>query len=206
MRVLVTGGFGFIGTAVVRRLTLEGHEVVALTHRPQRAPVPVSWASEVVHADVRDARAIQAAVSDVDAVCHLAALSRVRESFERPAEYQQVNAVGTRRLVDALASKAEESGRPTPLVHASTHAVYGAPEHQPIEESTPLAPTSPYGKSKADAEAAVAAASHAGVISAVCLRLFNVAGAVAGRTDTDQSRIIPRMLSVAAGRADTLGI
>src|SRR5262249_62288128 len=110
MRVLVTGGFGFIGTAVVRRLTLEAHEVVVLTHRPHGVPVPVSSASEVVHADVRDPQATQAAVSNVDAVCHLAALSRVRESFERPTEYQQVNAAGTGILVDALASKAEESG------------------------------------------------------------------------------------------------
>lgn len=204
--MLVSGGFGFIGTAVVRCLTLAAHEVVALTHRPWGVPTPVSWASEVVYADVRDEPAIAAAVSNVDAVCHLAALSRVRESFERPMEYQQVNAAGTRILVDALASKAEKSGQPALFVHASTHAVYGAPQHQPIKESTPLAPMSPYGKSKADAEDAVAAVSRSGALRGVCLRLFNVAGAVAGRTDTDQTRIIPKTLSVAAGRAASLGI
>ena len=63
--------------------------------------------SEVVHADVHDAQAIQVAVSDVDAVCHLAALSLVRESFERPTEYQQTNAAGTKIVVDALASTCE---------------------------------------------------------------------------------------------------
>lgn len=206
MRVLVTGAFGFVGSAVVRRLTVAGHEVVALTHRPPELPVPASSASGVVHADVRDARAIMAAVADVDAVCHLAALSLVRESFERPAEYQQVNATGTRLTVDALTAKAAKSGRPVLFVHASTHAVYGAPERQPIVEDTPLAPVSPYGQSKADAEDAVAAASSTGSLSAVCLRLFNVAGATAGRTDTEQTRIIPRVLAIAAGRIPVLEV
>jgi UDP-glucose 4-epimerase len=198
--------FGFIGAAVVRRLSLAGHEVVALTHRAPGAPVPQSPASDVVHADIGDAIAIQAAVSDVDAVCHLAALSLVRESFERPAEYQRVNATGTRVLVDALTSKAAKSDEPALFVHASTLAVYGAPERQPVVEDTPLAPTSPYGQSKADAEDAVKDASGTDALNAVCLRLFNVAGAVAGRTDTEQSRIIPRTLAVAAGRADVLEI
>jgi UDP-glucose 4-epimerase len=206
MRVLVTGAFGFIGTAVVKHLALAAHEVVALTHQPPGVQTPASHASEVVHADICDTRAIRAAVSEVEAVCHLAALSHVRESFERPMDYWQVNTIGTRTIVDVLASKAAKSGRPAPFIQASTHAVYGAPQHQPITEDTPLASTSPYGKSKAAAEDAVAAASSTGTLSAVCLRLFNVAGAVAGRTDTDLTRIIPRTLAVAAGRATTLEI
>jgi UDP-glucose 4-epimerase len=200
MRVLVTGALGFVGSAVARRLTLAGHEVVALTHRSPEISVPAWWTGQVVHADIRDAQAIRTAVSDVDAVCHLAALSLVGESFQRPAEYHQVNATGTKTMVDALVSKAAKSGRPTPFVHASTHAVYGAPKRQPIVENTPLAPVSPYGESKAEAEDTVATASSIGSLSAVCLRLFNVAGAVAGRTDTELTRIIPRTLAVAAGR------
>src|SRR5215475_708145 len=125
MRVLVTGAFGFIGTAVVSRLARAGHEVVALTHRPLEAPVAASPVSQIIRADIRDAQAIRVAVSRVDAVCHLAALTRVHESFERPTEYWHVNAVGTRIVVDALAAKAAGCGQPGRFVQASTHAVYG---------------------------------------------------------------------------------
>lgn len=206
MRVLVTGAFGFIGTAVVGRLTMAGHHVVALTHRSPDESVPASSASKVIRADVRDAQAIRLAVSDVDAVCHLAALTGVRESFERSAEYWQVNATGTGNLLDALVAKAAEYGEPVRFVQASTHAVYGAPKRQPVTEDTPLSPASPYGKSKVAAEAAVVAASKTGALGAVCLRTFNAAGAVDGRTDTDQTRIIPRTLAVAAGRVATLEV
>jgi UDP-glucose 4-epimerase len=118
MRVLVTGAFGFTGTTVAKRLTSASYEVVALRHRPTEAPAPAWWTGEVVHADVRDPRAVQVAVSEVDAVCHLAALSLVHESFERSMEYWQVNAGGTRILVAELASKAAKAGRPVPFVYA----------------------------------------------------------------------------------------
>jgi UDP-glucose 4-epimerase len=206
VRVLVTGAFGFIGTAVTHRFAQAGHEVVAVTHQPAGTALPPSPASDVIHADVRDKHAVHAAVSGVDAVCHLAALTQVRESFDNPAEYFEVNSAGTSNLLDALAATAARSGPPARFVQASTHAVYGAPEHQPITEDTALAPTSPYGRSKADAEAAVADAASRTGIGAVCLRVFNAAGAVAGRTDTDQTRLIPRTLSVATQRVAAMQV
>jgi UDP-glucose 4-epimerase len=196
MRVLVTGAFGFIGTAVGRRLALAGHDVVAVTSRSLDEVTAPVFPCRIVRADLRDQVSVRAAITgaEVDAVCHLAGLGKVRESFERPDEYQAVNAAGTKALIDALAAG-------TRFVFASSVAVYGVPERQPVTEDAPLRPTSPYGESKVAAERAVAEAAASGELGAVCLRIFNAAGAVAGVADTDLSRVIPKAFAVAAGDA-----
>src|ERR1700761_9055753 len=196
MRGLVTGAFGFIGTAVGRRLALAGHDVVAVTSRPLDEVTAPLFPGQILRADLRDQASVRAAVieAEADAVCHLAGLGKVRESFDHPGEYQAVNASGTKALLDALAAG-------TRFVFASSVAVYGVPERQPVAEDTPLRPTSPYGESKAAAEQAVAKAAAGGELGAVCLRIFNAAGAVAGVADTDLSRVIPKALAVAAGDA-----
>jgi UDP-glucose 4-epimerase len=207
MRVLVTGAFGFIGTAVGRRLALAGHDVVAVTSRPPgTTPAPL-FPCRVVRADLHDEGSVWAAVADAgpDAVCHLAGLGKVRESFEHPEEYHAVNAGGTKALLDALAATA--TGKR--FVFASSVTVYGVPERQPVTEDAPLRPTSPYGESKAAAEQAIQTAATSGAIGAVCLRIFNAAGAVAGGAgvaDTDLSRVIPKALAVAAGQADRIEV
>ena len=199
MRVLVTGAFGFIGTAVGRRLALAGHDVMAVTSRPLgTAPTPL-FRCQVVRADLRDEGSARAALADArpDAVCHLAGLGKVRESFEHPEEYRAVNAGGTKTLLDALTATA--TGRR--FVFASSVAVYGVPERQPVTEDAPLLPTSPYGESKVAAEQAIETAAMGGAIGAVRLRIFNAAGVVAGAADTNLSRVIPKALAVAAGQA-----
>lgn len=201
MRVLVTGAFGYIGTAVGRQLALAGHEVIAVTSRPLDKPPAPPFPCRVVRADLRDEPSVRAAITGAkpDGVCHLAGLGKVRESFERPEEYHAVNATGTKALLDALTTHAPATG--TRFVFASSVAVYGVPERQPVTEAAPLCPTSPYGESKAAAEQAIATAAADGAIGAVCLRIFNAAGAVAGVTDTNLSRVIPAALAVAAGDA-----
>jgi UDP-glucose 4-epimerase len=206
MRVVVTGAFGFIGTAVGRRLALAGHDVVAVTSRPlDETPRPL-FPCRVVRADLRDEASVRAALADAgpEAVCHLAGLGKVRESFEHPEEYHAVNAAGTKTLLDALAAIAP--GRGARFVFASSVAVYGVPERQPVTEDAPLVPTSPYGESKVAAEQAVAKAAAGGAIGAVILRIFNAAGAVAGVADTNLSRVIPKALAVAAGQADRVEV
>lgn len=204
MRVLVTGAFGFIGTAVGRRLALAGHDVVAVTSRPLDATPAPLFPCQVVRTDLRDEGSARAALADArpDAVCHLAGLGKVRESFQHPEEYYAVNAGGTKTLLDALTATA--TGRR--FVFASSVAVYGAPERQPVAEDAPLLPTSPYGESKVAAEQAIETAAMGGAIGAVRLRIFNAAGAVAGAADTNLSRVIPKALAVAAGQADRVEV
>ncbi|MEV4560303.1 NAD-dependent epimerase/dehydratase family protein [Kitasatospora sp. NPDC049285] len=186
MRVLVTGASGFVGGAVVRCLAAAGHEVWSLGRRPDAASaLPVQRA---FRGDVRDEDAWRPALAGVDAVCHLAALTRGRESLNTPEAHESVNVGGVRALLAAV-----PADRPPRIVLASTAAVYGAPERQPIDERTPPAPGNPYGASKLAAERLLTARPDT---DAVILRCFNAAGT----GDTDETRIIPRALAVAAGR------
>ncbi|MER7546651.1 NAD-dependent epimerase/dehydratase family protein [Spirillospora sp. NPDC127506] len=187
MRVLVTGAAGYIGYAVGRRLVAAGHEVDGLVRRDAALPDGV----RPVRGDLLDPDGLPR--GPYDGVCHLAALTRVRESFERPLPYFAANVQGTVNLLEAVAADR--------IVLGSTAAVYGAPERQPIPESEAPAPASPYGASKLAAEHAVRWHARTGAAGAVVLRTFNVAGSVDGRTDPDETRLIPKALAVAAGRA-----
>ena len=139
-------------------------------------------------------------------MCHLAALTSVRQSFDEPVQYFRVNVTGTLNVLDAMNAEARRTGRMLRLVFASTCAVYGVPETQPITEAQEPMPGNPYGASKLAAEAAIGYQAALGGISAVTLRTFNVAGAVDGHGDPDTSRIIPKTLLVAAGQADCLTV
>jgi UDP-glucose 4-epimerase len=197
-RVLVTGAAGFVGQAVVRTLLRAGHQVTALVRCTEPAFPP----------DVRVCRAelpdddLRAAVSDVDGVCHLAGATRVRESFEDPVGHFRVNVGGTVALLSAL----ERVNRPVRLVFASTAAVYGTSDGRPMREDQPVHPESPYADSKRAAELAVHWQAKAGRLGAVTLRAFNLAGAVAGHGDPDLTRLVPKLVAVAAGREPVMEI
>lgn len=205
MRVLVTGAFGFVGTAVVNRLVAAGHDVVALTHGDPNAHRPKTAAAEIVHGDVLTPGDMARAVAEVDAVCHLAAMTRVRESFELPDLYFAVNVDGTRNVLEAVQGEARRRNEPLRLVHASTGAVYGTAERQPIAEDAPPAPTSPYGESKLAADRHLLSCAD-DMLGVVILRAFNIAGSVGGRADRDLTRIIPKAIAVARGEADILQV
>jgi len=197
VRVLVTGGTGYVGTAVVGRLIAAGHDVSVLT----RTSIPAAAEAGCRQGDLLVPSDLYQAVGGVDAVCHLAAFTRVRGSFTAPLDCFQTNVTGTLNLLDAMQRESERTDRPLRLVFASTGAVYGVPAHQPIPESQYPSPTSPYGASKLAAEIAIAHQVRTGVVGSVVLRAFNVAGAVGAHRDPDESRIIPKALAVAAGRA-----
>jgi UDP-glucose 4-epimerase len=172
MVVLVTGASGYLGRAVVSSLAAAGHQVRAL-------------AGDILEA-------LGPAVAGVDAVVHLAALTRVRSSFEEPIRYFQVNVTGTLNLLEAVAPG-------TRFVFASSASAYGTPISQPIKEDCPLNPLNPYAASKAAAESALGWAATTGRVSATTLRVFNLAGAVDGHGDPDPTRILPRAVAAAAG-------
>jgi UDP-glucose 4-epimerase len=190
MRVLVTGASGFIGRAVVSQLVTAGHSPSVLAHSAG-APDGVPF----VQGDLLDRGSLAAACADVDAVIHLAAIGRVRESFEEPLRYYDLNVGGTLNVLGAVAPGAR-------LVFVSTGSVYGAPATQPIGEDCPRAPGNPYAASKAAAEDAVAWTAQSGRLGAATLRVFNAAGG----GDRDESRVITRAVRVAAGLLDSLTV
>lgn len=197
MHVLVTGGLGFVGQAVTRDLLHHGHQVVALTRGAGDRPVPAG--TQLVQADLADRAAVTAVVRDgrFDAVCHLAALTRVRDSFADPLGYFDVNVSGTLYLLQALA-EAAPGVTPPRFVFGSSSAVYG-PQDGLLREDSPTRPGNPYGASKLAAEQLLGYQAATGAVAAVTLRCFSVAGAVDGLGDGDTTRILPRALAVAAG-------
>jgi UDP-glucose 4-epimerase len=172
LRVLVTGGVGFIGSHLVGVLIRTGHQVRVLDNLSTGSIenlADVLDAIEFVRGDVRDYGVVESAVRDVDAVIHLAALIDVAESVEKPDLYFDVNVIGTYNVTKASRSI-------NTFVFASSSAVYGEPIRVPIPEDHPLMPKSPYAASKVSGEAFVQAFANQYGFRPVILRLFNVYG------------------------------
>jgi len=209
MRVLVTGGLGYVGSVVSLRLVESGHRVGVLTHRRNEdVSPPVPPGVEVLHGDMRDRERLVKVVTEWApvGVCHLAGVARIRDSFDNPLGYFDINLGGTLNLLHALAEQTNRTGEPARLVFASAGAVYGPVpiEAQPITEDQPPAPDSPYAASKLAAEHLIGAQAATGVLGAISLRCLVIAGAVGPYGDSDLSRLIPKALAVADGREPAL--
>jgi UDP-glucose 4-epimerase len=196
MRVLVTGGAGYVGSVIATRLLESGHAVTVFDDlsRGHRASVPQG--AELVVGDIRDAETIARALhrAGSTAVIHMAALAEVAESVRLPDLYSDVNLRGTQALVTAATAAGVER-----LVFSSTAAVYGAPETVPIPETAATRPQNPYGETKLAAEGILFAAAAGGGPAVAALRYFNACGAygACGEDHSPETHLIPLALRAA---------
>ncbi|HHW14091.1 MAG TPA: UDP-glucose 4-epimerase GalE [Firmicutes bacterium] len=206
MRVLVTGGAGYIGSHVVKALRAAGHEVAVLDnlsrgHRQAVAGVPL------FQADLLDRPALDWLFANhpVEAVLHFAALSQVGESQKLPGKYALNNVAGTVTLLEAMVA----AGCRT-LVFSSTAAVYGAPETMPITEDYPLEPTNTYGETKLFVERMLRRFDEAYGLRSIALRYFNAAGAdpegELGEDHDPETHLIPLTLAAALGQRPAIEV
>jgi UDP-glucose 4-epimerase len=205
VRVVVTGGAGYIGSTAVARLVGRGDDVVAIDNLTQGHQQALPDSVPLVPIDICDRSAIASALHEhrPDAVLHFAALTIAPESVRDPAPYWRVNTGGTLNVLDAMC----DAGVPA-IVFSSTAAVYGTPEQIPIPEDAPLQPINPYGASKLAAERAVASYAEAYGLAYAALRYFNVAGASGevGEDHRPETHLIPSALDAAAGWRDPLSV
>ncbi|WP_374651133.1 UDP-glucose 4-epimerase GalE [Dongia sp.] len=206
MKVLVTGGAGYIGSHACLALAAKGVEPVTLDSLITGHAWAVQW-GPLARGDVRDSDFVAELIEKhkIEAVLHFAALSLVAQSVAEPLRYYDNNVAGTLALLAAM-----KRCNLRKLVFSSTCAVYGVPPALPIREDMPTAPINPYGRTKLAAENAIMDAAQAGEIDAVILRYFNAAGADAqlriGEAHVHESHLIPLAIHAARLKGEPLKV
>lgn len=201
MKLLVTGGAGYVGSVCAAVLIEAGHDVTIIDNFTTGNREAVHPQARLVEGDVRDKAAEVLGEGGFEGVIHFAARSLVGESMEVPAEYWQHNMVTTLALLDAMRDNDVKN-----LVFSSTAATYGEPEQVPITEDMPTKPTNPYGASKLSIDYAITSYAQAYGLGATSLRYFNVAGAYGeiGENREIETHLIPLVLQVALGHRDKI--
>jgi UDP-glucose 4-epimerase len=206
VRILVTGGAGYIGSHAVRMLVEAGHDVtvydnLGLGHRKAVGK------ARLVEGDLLEREKLETTLREqkIEAVMHFAAFAAVGESVVDPAKYYQNNIIGSITLLEAM--RAADVKR---IVFSSTTATYGEPKTIPITEAEPQLPINPYGFSKVVVERALADYEHAYGFAYAALRYFNAAGASPsgeiGEDHTPETHLIPIVLQVALGQREKVTI
>ncbi|PBC40721.1 UDP-glucose 4-epimerase GalE [Rhodococcus sp. ACPA4] len=204
MKLLVTGGAGYVGSVCSTVLLERGHEVVVIDDLSTGNADAVPAGADFIEGDVAKTAAKVLGNSPIfDGVLHFAAQSLVGESVLHPEKYWQGNVVTTLALLEAI-----RASRTPRLVFSSTAATYGEPERTPIMETAPTRPTNPYGASKLAIDHAITSYSVAHGLAATSLRYFNVAGAYksAGENRVVETHLIPLVLQVALGQRDKISV
>lgn len=205
MKVLVTGGAGYIGSITTEVLLASGHEVIVFDNLSQghRAAVPneALW----VQGDLAEPAVIRQVLMThrPEAVMHFAARSLVGDSMVRPFAYLRDNVIEGLNLIEACVATGVQR-----FILSSTANLFGAPDNAAIDEQTPIAPGSPYGESKWALERALAWVSQIHEMRYASLRYFNAAGASAlrGEHHVPETHLIPLVLQVAAGQRDCITV
>ena len=204
MRILVTGGAGYIGSHTVKLLRRAGHQPVIFDNFSTGRPELVQ-AEEVIQADLADSLALREAFArhPFQAVLHFASLIRVGESFADPQKYYRHNLVNSLNLLDAMLAAGVKK-----LIFSSSAAVYGLPRQIPITEDHPLEPANPYGQTKYFLEKILKEYDRAYGLRSIALRYFNAAGADPegglGEMHEPETHLIPNILNFLLGRKGRL--
>ena len=205
MRILVTGGAGYIGGTVARLLLAGGDAVTVYDNLSHSKRAAVAAGAEFVEGELADRALLEGTLraGRFDGVMHFAALIEAGESMQRPEIYFRNNTAGTLTLLEAMLATGHKR-----LVFSSTAACYGEPERTPILEDARLAPTNAYGESKLMVERILVWFNCIHGLRYVSLRYFNVAGAIAGYGEAHEpeSHLIPLVLDVALGRRKSIKV
>jgi UDP-glucose 4-epimerase len=202
VKLLVTGGAGYVGSVCAARLIEADHEVVVVDDLSTGHADAVPPGARFVQGDIAEL-ADSVLAEGYDGVLHFAAKSLVGESMANPAKYWQGNVITSLRLLDAIRRHSVPR-----LVFSSTAATYGEPEEVPVRETAPTRPTNTYGATKLAIDHAITSYAAAHGLAAVSLRYFNVAGAHGqfGERHTTETHLIPIVLQVALGQRDKVQI
>jgi UDP-glucose 4-epimerase len=205
MRILVTGGAGYIGGTVARLLLAGGDAVTIYDNLCHSKRAAVASGAEFVEGDVADRALLERTLraGRFDGVMHFAALIEAGESMQKPEIYFRNNTAGTLTLLESMLATGHDR-----LVFSSTAACYGEPETTPILEDAKLAPTNAYGESKLMVEQMLGWFNRIHGLRVASLRYFNVAGAMEGYGEAHEpeSHLIPLVLDVALGRRKSIKI
>jgi UDP-glucose 4-epimerase len=205
VKILITGGAGYIGGTVARMLIENGHAVAIYDNLAHADPSMLPVGADFVQGEVADLKRLEDVLGEGSfaGVMHFAALIEAGESMQKPELYFANNTAATLKLLEAMVRKNVKR-----LVFSSTAAVYGEPESVPIREDAALRPANPYGESKLLVEQMLPWMNRIHGLRYASLRYFNVAGAIPGRGEAHEpeSHLIPLVLDVALGRRKTVKI